>query len=200
MKKKKNDKRCGDHFVDQYSCSLSYGRRKRGRIRYLNWATELFGCRDREIEGRILEDRSRCDKESEMNASLNRRVRKAVEKLPFDERRFVQLFYFEFQSYQEISGKLKKRTHKLERIHHRALGKLRILLADFVQERFKLEIPEDTDCIICKSPFRRELDELIRKKAEDETYSRLIKIFKQKYGIVIRTPQVIIGHVRKHMI
>jgi RNA polymerase sigma factor (sigma-70 family) len=200
MKKKKNDKRRGDHFVDQYSCSLSYGRRKRGRIRYLNWAAELFGCRDREIEGRILEDSSRCDKESDMNASLNQRVRKAVKKLPFDERQFVQLFYFEFKSYQEISRKSKKSTHKLERIHHRALGKLRILLAGFVQERFKLEISEDTDCIICKSPFRRELNELIRKKAEDETYSRLIKIFKQKYGIVIRTPQVIIGHVRKHMV
>lgn len=200
MKKKRNDKRCGDHFVDQYACSLSYGRRKRGRIRYLNWATELYGYRDREIEGRILKDSSQSAKESEINASLNRRVRKAVERLSSDEKQFVQLFYFEFKNYQEISRKLKKKTHKLERIHHRALGKLRILLADFVQERFKLEIPEDTDCIICKSPLRRELNELIRKKAEDETYSRLIKILKQKYGIVVKTPQVIIGHVRKHMV
>ena len=200
MKEKKRDRRFGDHFVDHYSCSLSYGRRKRGRIRYLDWATELYGCLDEKTKESILQDLPDSKESLKSEESINREVRKAVEKLTSVEKQFVQLFYFEFRSYQEIARILRKKTYKLERIHQRALGKLRIVLFDFVKKRFKLDVPEDTDCIICKSPFRKELDKLIRNKKEEETYARLIRIFKQKYGIDIKTPQVIIGHRRKHMI
>jgi RNA polymerase sigma factor (sigma-70 family) len=196
MKGKNKDRRSGDHYVDHYSSHLSYDRRKGGRIRYLNWAIELYGCFDDEIQKRILHNSSG----SKQDDSINREVRKAIAKLLPEERQFVQLFYFEFKSYREISRKLKRKIHKLERIHQRALDKLRILLTDFVEARFGLKIPQKVDCIICKSPFRRELDELIRNKREDETYSRLISIFKQKYGIKIKTPQVIIGHKKKHMV
>jgi RNA polymerase sigma factor (sigma-70 family) len=200
MKGKKEDKRFGDHFVDHYNCSLSYGRKKRGRIRFLNWTPELFGYLDEEIEEKILQQVSINNGISENDESINQEVRKAVEKLSPIEKQFVELFYFEFKTYQEIAQILKKKTYKLERIHQRALGKLRVLLADFVKSRFKLDVPHKTDCIICKSPFRQELDELIRNKKPEETYARLIKLFKQQYGIDIKTPQVIIGHQRKHMV
>jgi len=200
MKDKKKDRRFGDRFVDHYNCSLSYGRKKRGRIRYLNWATELYGCLDQKIEEKILHNFPENSENLEEDESINQEVRKAVKKLSSVEKQFVQLFYFEFKSYQEIARILKKKTYKLERIHQRALGKLRIILTDFAKQRFKLEIRESIDCIICKSPFRKELDELIRNKKEEETYARLIRIFKQKYGIDIKTPQVIIGHMKKHMV
>ena len=200
MKDRKNDRRAGDHFVDHYNCSLSYGRKKGGRIRYLNWAIELYGCVDEKIEGITLQDLSESTRKSEISESINREVRKAVEKLSFEEKQFVELFYFEFKSYQEIARIIKKKVYKLERIHRRALGKLKILLADFVKECFKLEISRKTDCIICNSPFRPELDKLIRNKKEEETYAHLIRIFKRKYGIDIKTPQAIIGHKKKHMI
>ncbi len=200
MKDKKKDRRFGDHFVDHYNCSLSYGRKKRGRIRYLGWATELYGCLDEEIEEKILHDFPDSSENLEGEESINQEVRKAVEKLTSVEKQFIQLFYFEFKSYQEIARILRKKAYKLERIHQRALGKLRIILTDFAKQRFKLEIRESIDCIICKSPFRKELDELIRNKKVEETYTPLIKIFKQKYGIDIKTPQVIIGHIKKHMV
>lgn len=200
MKDKKKDRRFGDHFVDHYNCSLPYRRKKRGRIRYLNWATELYGCLDEEIEEKILQKLSKSPDSLKEDESVNREVRKAVEKLSSAEKQFIQLFYFEFKNYQEIARILKKKIYKLERIHQRALGKLRIILTDFAKQRFKLEILEKTDCIICQSPFRKELDELIRNKKEEETYARLIKIFKQKYGVDIKTPQVIIGHKKKHMV
>jgi RNA polymerase sigma factor (sigma-70 family) len=200
MMGKNKDRRFGDHFVDHYNCSLSYRRKKRGRIRYLNWATELYGCLDEEVEEKILQELSKSTDSLKEDESVNREVRKAVEKLSSAEKQFIQLFYFEFKSYQEIARIQKKKIYKLERIHQRALGKLKIILADFVKERFKLEITKNTDCIICNSPFRRELDELIRNKKEEETYAGLIKIFKQKYGVDIKTPQVIIGHRKKHMV
>ncbi|MGB7060784.1 MAG: hypothetical protein WBF13_00340 [Candidatus Zixiibacteriota bacterium] len=200
MKEKKKDRRCGHHFVDHYSSSLSYGRKKRTRIRYVNRVTELFGHLDQEIEQRILESSTPNQERSEREELIDRQVRAAVEKLLPTEKQFVELFYFQVRSYQEIAGIMKKKTHKLERLHERALGKLRILLTDFVKEQFELEIPQETACVICSSPFRGELDELIKSKKEEETYSRLIRIFKQKYGIDVKTPQVIIGHKKKHMV
>lgn len=196
----RKDRRFGDHYVDHYQCSLSYGRKKRNRVRFLNWATELYVCSDAEIEEKILQHASINNGSSENDESINQEVRKAVEKLSPVEKQFVELFYFEFKTYQEIAHILRKKIYKLERIHQRALGKLRISLADFVKDHFKLDVPQKTDCIICKSPFRQELDELIRNKKPEETYARLIKLFKQQHGIDIKTPQVIIGHQRKHMV
>ncbi len=192
MEGKKRDKRFGDHYVDNYSCSLSYDRKKRGRIRFLSWAIELYEYSDEDIaESKINREREKI---------IGKEVRKAVEKLSNEERQFIEKFYFEFRSYREIAGIFKKRIYKLERIHRRALDKLRILLADFVKNRFKLEVTRETDCVICNHPFRPKLDRLIRRKKKDETYARLIRTFKQKYGIEITTPQVIIGHQRKHMV
>ena len=200
MKEGKKDRRRGHHFVDHYSSSLSYGRKKRSRIRYLDWAAELYGYADADIEQKILQSSAESKESLERAESISREVREAVEKLAPKERQFVELFYFESMTYQEIAGILKKKTYKLERLHQRALGKLRILLTDFVKEQFEFEIPQETACVICSSPFRGELDELIRSKKEEETYSRLIRIFKQKYGIDVKTPQVIIGHKKKHMV
>jgi RNA polymerase sigma factor (sigma-70 family) len=200
MKKGKKDKRRGHEFVDYYSSSLSYGRKKRTRIRYVNRVTKLFGHLDQEIEQRILGSSTPDQERSKKEELIDRQVRAAVERLLPTEKQFVELFYFQVRSYQEIAGIMKKKTWKLERLHERALGKLRILLTDFVKEQFEFEIPQETACVICSSPFRGELDELIRSKKEDETYSRLIRIFKQKYGINVKTPQVIIGHKKKHMV
>jgi RNA polymerase sigma factor (sigma-70 family) len=200
MKEKKNDKRRGHEFVDHYSSSLSYGRKKRTRIRYVNRVTELFGHLDQEIEQRILGSSTPNQEGSEREELIDRQVRAAVEKLLPTERQFVELFYFQVRSYQEIAGIMKKKAHKLQRLHQRALRRLRILLADFVEKQFKLKLPKETNCMICNSPFRGELEELIKGKKEEETYSRLIKIFRQKYRIEVKTPQTIIGHERKHMV
>lgn len=200
MKEKKNDRRRGHEFVDYYSSSLSYGRKKRTRIRYVNRITKLFGHLDQEIEQRILGSSTPNQERSEREELIDRQVRAAVEKLLPTEKQFVELFYFQVRTYQEIAGIMKKKTHKLQRLHERALGKLRILLSDFVKEQFKLEPLQKTDCVICNSPFSGELDELIKSKKEEETYSRLINIFRQKYGIYVKTPQTIIGHERKHMV
>ena len=200
MKDKKKDRRRGHEFVDYYTSSLSYGRKKRTRIRYVNRVTALFGHLDQEIEQRILGSSTPNQERSEREELIDRQVRAAVEKLLPTEKQFVELFYFQVRSYQEIAGIMKKKTHKLQRLHQRALRRLRILLAGFVEKQFKLKLPKETNCVICESPFREELNELIKNKKEEETYSRLIKIFRQRYGINVKTPQTIIGHEKKHMV
>lgn len=198
--KKKKDRRLGHHFVEHYCSSLSYGRKKRNRIRYLDWAIEHFGYADPEMEKKGMPELSTEEKSSIVDEETNLRVREAVGKLTPLEREFIEYFYFECKSYQVISQILNKKIHKLERIHNRALSKLKTLLSDYVEARFNLSTPEETDCIICKSPFRHELDKLIQAKKEEETYKSLIRIFKQKYGLDVKTPQVIIGHKKKHMV
>ena len=198
--KKKKDRRFGHHFVDFYNSSLFCGRKKKSRIRYLNWATDLFGYSDEEIEEKAVAELSDEDKSQVVDEETSQEVREAVEKLTPLERQFIEYFYFQCMSYKEISLILNKTIRKLERIHNRALGKLKMLLSDYVKTRFKLSIPEETDCMICKSPFRRELDKLIKAKKKEETYKSLMRVFKEKYGLDIRTPQVIIGHKRKHMV
>ena len=203
---KKKDRRFGHHFVDFYNSSLAYGRKKKRRTRYLNWADELFGHSDEE-EAKNYDAEISDEKRSQVEdggdpfrEETNLKVREAVERLSPLERQFVEYFYFEDKSYREISVLLNKSIHRLERIHHRALGKLKMLLSDYVKTRFRLTLPEQTDCVICKSPFRQELDKLIQAKKEKETYKSLIRIFKEKYGLKIKTPQVIIGHKKKHMV
>jgi len=206
MNKKEKDKRFGHHFVDFYNSSLSYGRKKRKRIKCLNWADELFGHSDEEEAKNYdaeISDEKRIqvvDDGDPFREETNLKVREAVERLSPLERQFVEYFYFEDKSYREISVIFNKSIHRLERIHHRALGKLKMLLSDYVKTRFKLNLPEQTGCIICKSPFRQELDKLIRAKKDKETYKSLIRIFKEKYGLKIKTPQMIIGHKKKHMV
>jgi hypothetical protein len=197
---KKEDKRRGHEFVDHYSSSLSYGRSKRARIRCLNRKTELLGQLDPEIEQRILGLSSSIQERSEREDLIDQQVRSAVEKLSPAERQFIELFYFHFRSYPEIVGIMNKKNHKLQRLHQRALSRLRILLADFVKKQFKLRLPNETNCVICKSPFRKKLEELIRGKKEEETYSRLMRVFRQQYGVNVKTPQTIIGHRKKHMV
>lgn len=206
MNKKEKDRRFGHHFVDFYNSSLSYGRKKKRRTRYLNWADEIFGHSDEEKEKNYVAEQTDEDKtqivdaEDPFREETNLKVRQAVERLSPLERQFVEYFYFEDKSYREISVLLNKGIHRLERIHRRALGKLKMLLSNYVKTRFKLNLPEQTGCIICKSPFRQELDKLIQAKKEKETYKSLIRIFKEKYGLKIKTPQVIIGHKKKHIV
>jgi hypothetical protein len=177
----------------------------------LSWAIDLFGYPDPEMEEVTGESSPEESSSSivykEMSREeTNQRVREAVGRLSPLERQFIEHFYFECKSYNQIALILNRKIYKLERIHYRALNKLRILLSDYVKTRFNLSLPEETDlkmnsrCIICKSPFRQELDKLIKAKKEGETYRSLIRIFKQKYGLEIKTPQVIIGHKRKHMV
>lgn len=198
--KKGKDRRFGHHFVDFYNSSLAYGRKKRNRIRYLNWACELLGCSDEKIEKGGVTELSDEDKTQIIDEETNNKVREAVERLTPSERQFIEYFYFQDKTYREISHLLNKKTHKLEKIHHRALNKLKIRLSEYVKTRFGLDVQKETNCMICQSPFRRELDKLIKAKKEEETYKPLMRILNEKYGLEIKSPQVIIGHKKKHMI
>lgn len=200
MNEKKKTRRFEKRALDDQPGIRFPWRKKKRRIRYQRWVDDISSAWNQGPDGESPADCSLKTLNRKECESIEGEVRKAVAKLQPDERRFVEMFYFEFNSYRDIARRLNKKIHKLERIHQRAIGKLRLLLASLVKEHFGMDVEKNTDCIICSSPHREKLERLINSKKEEETYSGLIKTFRQKYGIEIKTPQVIIGHRRKHMI
>lgn len=202
---KNRDKRRKDHYVDFYSCSLSYQqgdsckRKKRGRVRYLNWAVEKSGVSPVFQEGLDLGEKENKEK-IKKDKELEKKVHRALSQLDETECKFIIYFYFDCISYKEIGFLLKKRKDKLQRIHQSALDKLTLILKDYVEKRFKLRAEDETSCIICHSPHREELDRIIRGKRKEETWKRIIRILRDGYGLKIKTPQILIGHLRKHMV
>lgn len=201
----KKDRRRKDHYVDFYSCSLGYQqgdlcrRKKRGRIRYLNWVLErsgIYGPEDLKFDLNEKENQERIKKDEE----LEKKVNEALGKLDEMEKKFILYFYFDCFSYERIGFLLKKRKDRLQRIHQNALNKLKLILRDYVEERFKFKVNDKSDCIICQNPDREELDKIIRGKRKEDTWKRIIRILQDQYGLKIKTPQVLIGHLRKHMV
>lgn len=198
----RKDRRFGNHFVDYYTCSLGYGRKKRPRIRYLEWAQgKVDFCSPFEKDLFFSMNPSDSPKDIELETT----VEKALDKLNEEEKRFIQYFYYDCFSYEKISQILGKRKYKLEKIHKDAKEKLKLVLKSFVKKRFGISLSldasaKDMDCIICKSPHTKKLDELIKKKKKNQTWSRLIKLFKKDYGVNIKTPQILITHQKKHMV
>jgi hypothetical protein len=191
------------------------------RIKYLNWIYEQsVGKEHCSVPATLFEDEDVLKKEME----LEKEVHQALNRLNFLERTFIQYFYFECLSYESIAELLNKKRYKLQRIHWRALNKLKIILKDFVQERFTLKddtaerrdknfcdsgrpasvksasAGSDRDCILCHSRFKEEINLLIRNKTKDQTWKPLMRLLKEKYNLKIKTPQILIGHQKHHMV
>jgi len=201
----KKDKRRKDHYVDFYACSLGYQqgelfrKKKRGRIRYLNWALEKTGISGLE-ESKFDLDEKEITEKIKKDEELERKVHQALGKLDEMERKFILYFYFDCFSYEKIGLLLRKRKDKLQRIHQNALDKLGLILKDFVEKRFNFRVTGKNKCLICQSPHREELDRIIKSKRKEETWKRILRILQDKYDLKIRTPQILIGHLRKHIL
>lgn len=190
------DKRRKDHFVDYYSCSLGYGRKKRKRIRALNWVSGKeepdFALSGNELMIKLKEEESR--------AELEEKVAKALDRLDDVEREFIRCFYFDCLSYNQISQILDKTKDRLERIHRSALEKLKTCLKDYVSQRYKIKVPSEKKCLICSHPSVKELEELIKTKSPAETWKKILRTFREQYDLEIKTPQILINHQKKHML
>ncbi len=184
----KNDKETKVDFVEPFNCKGT-----RQRIRLLNWI---------EYSPESIELKQESDSE------LENKVREALNKLTFAEREFIKHFYFECRSYSEISTYTGKKIYRLETIHKNAFEKLRKMLGGYVEKRFKL--PQDgvsveksgnsKPCLICQNPNKTDLEEIISSKKENQTWKNVMQEFKKRFGLVIKTPQILITHKNKHML
>lgn len=158
-----------------------------GRILFLEWIydvgrTSLFSRKG----------------QSPLQKEIIAEVRKAVESLPSMERDFIELYWFEGRSLTELAELYGKRSHKLDSLNKRILLKLRKKLAPYVEAQFGIRDDSTAQCVICSSPCRAEIDELLQSKRPEETFKRINRILKNKYGIKVTTPQILIGHMKYH--
>ena len=118
--------------------------------------------------------------------------------MPSDEREIVERFHFIGQTYRQMSEGSGRSIHKLEAIHKRALRKLKKELSGFVNATFGIVLSDARPCPLCRSPERAKIDILIRNRPRKSTWREIIGELKEHYGIIIRTPQTLIGHEKYH--
>jgi hypothetical protein len=151
----------------------------------------------------ILGDENEILRRARRQAYIGEQVALALRELTDDEREFVERFYYCGQSYREISEKSGRAVYKLEAVHKRAVRKLRRELTPLVKKLFKMNFePDDSmsraTCPICSSSHRNEIDKLIADRDRRGTWGPVIKSLKEKFGLRIKTPQVLIGHEKYH--
>jgi len=144
------------------------------------------------------EESQRVIEEREKASEIRSRVRKALEQLSVQEREFIAQFYFMGRSYREISEQSGRPIYKLEALHKRAVKKLKRELGGFVRERFGVETEPDTDCLICRSSHVAEINRLISRRDKTATWKPIIKTLRDKYGLKVSSPQMLIGHEKYH--
>ncbi len=163
------------------------------RIVYQNWIADL----GRDPSASISSEPGH-EPESDRLEYLRQGVRSALSGLSEDERELIELIHFMGRSCAEIAALTGRTEHRLEAMHGRALRKLRRKLAPMVRELFGIDPPSATDCPVCRSTRRQEIDRLIRERDPRSTWRPVMKQIEAETGIRISTPQILIGHEKYH--
>lgn len=125
-------------------------------------------------------------------------VTRALETLSEEEAAMIRRFHFQGLSYQEISRITGREIYRLDALHRRAMRKLTVGLRPLVEESCRRDHFPKTGCPLCSHPAREEIDRLIHSKRREETWKRMIRILRKKYALPIRSPQLLIGHLKYH--
>jgi hypothetical protein len=161
------------------------------RIIYQNWIVELGHDPDIPVY---------MSGKSSVDSRIADKVRSAMTRLTEEEREFIARFYFMGQTYQDLSKATGRAEHKLSSLHKRSIRKIRRLLADYVRSEFGLSSEGFRPCSLCSSEHLNEINELIRNRDRTATWRGVMRELNERFGIRVRTPQLLIGHERYHMI
>jgi len=140
------------------------------------------------------------DENRKPNQRIVDEVRRAVARLTPLEREYVERRFFQGESFPEISRAFNKRLSRIEAIHRRVVTKLKYLLAEFVKKEYGLDMPGRKNCPLCNSVFRARIDRVIKGKRKEDTWKSIIKVLEARYGIVIKSPQILAGHEKYHLL
>ncbi|MCP4569978.1 MAG: sigma-70 family RNA polymerase sigma factor [FCB group bacterium] len=163
----------------------------RERIIYQNWIVELDY--DPAL-GRPWEDVASGYSEKVISA-----VNQVLDNLDPAEALFIRRFYFQGMSYRKISRLTGRAIHRLETLHNGAIRKLKIRLPAILDLPEPVALSTNSDCPLCNHPESEEINRLICSKGSEETWRRIIKVLKETYGLVICSPQRLIGHQKYHI-
>lgn len=133
-------------------------------------------------------------------SEIDHRVQEALAGLDEDEREFIVQFYFMGRQERQIAEATGRRVGSVQSLHKRAMRKLRRALRRFVRERFGIEaVGPFGRCPLCESEFSEEIDRLILARDRTATWRPVMRVIAERYGIMVSSPQVLIGHERYHI-
>lgn len=167
----------------------------RRRLTFQNWIVDLGQDPDRP---RATTELPTAEPVSERVREIEQVVGRAMATLTDWEAEFIRLFYFEGLSYRLISEQSGRAIHKLEGLHRRAVRKLKTRLQKFVAERYPVDIEPLPDCIVCQSDHIEAINRLILQRDRRDTWKPILKTLREEFGIMIRSPQALIGHEKYH--
>lgn len=168
------------------------------KILYRGWITEQGHGPDGRAHSAAPGDPDPGLDEREPRAdSLPDLVDRAIALLDDDEREFIRRFYFMGLSYFELAVQMGRSGHRLDALHRRARTKIRRFLAPLAGAGCA-ETSTQSNCAICRSPHRTEIDQIIAARLPDSTWKPVIAALRDRFGLVIRSPQTIIGHQKYH--
>lgn len=124
-------------------------------------------------------------------------VKAALNKLPAGAQYLIRRYHFDGASIPEIAEEQGVSPEIAGKRHRRALLRLQGLLAAFVEKEFGLTSLA-TRCVICASPKRNQIDELLARHINGDRYQKEMREIKNRFGITITSVMTIIGHRMYH--
>ena len=176
------------------------------RLIYQNWIVDLgFDPSNRAtipsdpwVMSRV--DITEIDREQvKRTENLRKRVTESIERLDQIEREFIRLYYYLGFSYKQISYMTGRQTHKLEALHKRSLNRLRLLLSTYAEDKYGIKSKPQTNCPVCSSNERDQIDEIIESRDKTETWKPVMRKIREQCGLHLRSPQILIGHEKYHI-
>lgn len=125
-------------------------------------------------------------------------VREALLSLTLTERGVIEHYYYDGFSFHRIAGATGLTLERVQAIHRRSLAVLRETLAPFVAVTFRLTPASGQGCPICSAPWRRTAEELLDEKTSTMTWGEVTRRLERAVGWLAPTPQILIGHQKKH--
>jgi len=165
----------------------------RAKIVYQNWIVELGT--DPSVQRGTLPP----DDPIIPNGEIIRAVRRALDKLPPFQKELIEDYYFRGISVADLAADRKIKPSEIQSYLREAIKSLKGSLDSFVRRKFGIRSRKSRECPICNSEHRDEINRLIIDRNPRETWKNVIKTLKRDFGIVIKTPQVLIGHRKYHI-
>lgn len=125
-------------------------------------------------------------------------VRSALAVLNPPERFVIEGRYFDGRSFPRLATSLGQTLARVKVIHRRALLKLEIELAPFVERMFGIAAVRTPDCPICRAQWRSTAERLLDEKTPDMTWGEMATRIERAVGWHASTPRILTTHQRQH--
>lgn len=135
--------------------------------------------------------------EREMQQRRIQAVQNAVAKLSPLERDIIIRVHFDGATLRQFADDSGYSLQHILNLHRRALRRLHKLLSGFVSGEFNITTT-NSSCVICNSPNRTEIDELLQQRRPGAPYRDIMRQIRSSFGVAIASTMTIIGHIKYH--